>query len=209
MGSLFDSYNFPENCVRLPYTVNAKRCLREINSIDKKHYNDLVRSSTHTGVDSVFLRGFAPVHRAPSVDRPALASLKYIRSLLNEILPGKVATCLVAVLRPNSYIPVHVDSDPPGITTFRDTLRLHMPITTNKQTYFFCDDKFYKMQPGEIWVLNNFADHGVMNDHPKNSRIHIIADIYPSSDFSASPGKLDTVPGFVDEAVYARFAEYH
>ncbi len=42
-----------------------------------------------------------------------------------------------------------------------------------------CAGLGYLMRPGEVWVLNNTAEHAVWNAHPTQSRTHMICDFLP------------------------------
>jgi hypothetical protein len=43
-----------------------------------------------------------------------------------------------------------------------------------------CNGMTYRMRAGEVWVLNNSAEHAVWNAHPARARTHLICDFLPS-----------------------------
>jgi hypothetical protein len=49
----------------------------------------------------------------------------------------------------------------------------------------FASGRVYLMRPGEVWVLNNSAVHGVWNAHATLARTHLICD------FLSTPALLE------------------
>jgi hypothetical protein len=43
----------------------------------------------------------------------------------------------------------------------------------------YCAGLSFRMQPGEVWALNNSAIHGVWNAHATEARTHLICDFLP------------------------------
>jgi Aspartyl/Asparaginyl beta-hydroxylase len=75
---------------------------------------------------------------------------------------------------------VHIDRSP----YFSKTLRIHLPVETNESVWMLCAGQAYQMLPGEIWALNNSAQHGVWNRHPSLSRTHLICDFLPTAELN-------------------------
>jgi hypothetical protein len=63
---------------------------------------------------------------------------------------------------------------------FSKSLRLHLPVITHEHAWMLAGDRVYLMRPGEVWVLNNSALHGVWNDHATLARTHLICDFLPT-----------------------------
>ena len=70
----------------------------------------------------------------------------------------------------------HIDRAP----YFGKTLRVHVPVDTNESVFMVSLGQCYSMQTGEVWLLNNSANHAVWNRHPSRSRTHLICDFLPS-----------------------------
>lgn len=89
--------------------------------------------------------------------------------------------CVLAKLRAGQRIPVHVDI---GKIIVR-TIRIHIPVVTSGQVVMQCNNRRYNMKVGEMWVINNGAEHAVYNNDPVVDRIHMICDYLPE------PGLLE------------------
>ena len=73
-------------------------------------------------------------------------------------------------------VAAHVDRAP----YFAKTLRLHLPVESNPAAMMLCAGLYYRMEPGEVWALNNSTLHGVWNGDPSLSRTHLICDFLPT-----------------------------
>ena len=89
----------------------------------------------------------------------------------------------VARLPARATVPLHIDRAP----YFFKTLRVHVPVASHDEAWMLCAGLVYLMHPGEVWVLNNSAFHGVWNAHPSSARTHLICDFLPD------PGLLDSL----------------
>lgn len=78
---------------------------------------------------------------------------------------------------------------------FRKTIRIHIPIITNNDVIFYCNDAFFNMRSGEVWAINNLSKHGVINQHPTIDRYHIIVDMYPNTDLLSLLQIIRPAPG--------------
>jgi len=184
---LFDKHALVGTGVRLPLTIDLQRLADEIESIPPEFWGE-ERAEVHQSVDALFAKGYATVHRKPDEDRPVLQQLPYLRSVIYQLLPGTPGKCCIASLRPKSTVLMHRDGhvDNPArddtyyYSYFINTLRIHIPITTNEKVWFFCNGEFFHMPAGEVWTVNNSSDHAVINDHPTKERTHIIFDVHPT-----------------------------
>ena len=79
-------------------------------------------------------------------------------------------------LRPGARVPQHVDVH----YYWRTHLRIHIPVITNPQVAFTCDDQTVHMAPGECWLLDSFFKHEVANRGDK-TRIHLVLDTVGSA----------------------------
>jgi hypothetical protein len=175
---VLDKHALVGGCVRLPLRCDAAPLASEIAALPAELWgNTGGRVGVHRAAEAIFLRGFAPAEGdRPIEDRPALASLPHVRKLLEETIPAVPMRTLLAKLPAGAVIAPHIDRAP----YFSQTLRLHIPVTTNESAHMFCDGSFYRMRSGEIWALNNCAVHAVWNAHADAARIHLICDFLPS-----------------------------
>lgn len=94
--------------------------------------------------------------------------------LVGDILtyyPGCIAQQrMLSVVMPGDEIPPHVDAQCPQWVE-----RIHVPLTTNRQASFVCDDGPHYMKVGFAYRVNTEARHAVYN-RGKTPRIHFMFD---------------------------------
>ncbi len=213
----FKQYELFNKCIRLPIEFDAERALSEVRSIPADVYDPLSRGPSHEDVQAIFLKGYPPRLAKPDDDRKILKSLPYIASFIRNSLPGKPCKCMIAGLKPNGIIPVHSDRllDKNGKPVrgskealyFEETMRIHMPVASSRFTRFFNNGEFFNMREGEVWAINNLAIHGVINEHPTDTRIHIIVDILPDERTEAVIKSAEFIKGNFDQKLLARLME--
>ena len=201
----------------MPIEFDAARALSEVRSIPRDQFDSSSRGPTHQDVQGIFIRGYPPRLAKPDVDRTILKSLPYISSFIQNSLPGKACKCVIAKLKPNGIIPVHSDRllDRDGqplrgsikAKYFEDTIRLHIPVVTSSDAHFFNNGEFFNMKEGEVWAINNLAIHGVINEHPSDTRIHLIVDILPDEKTEAVVRNAEFIQGFFDQKILAKLME--
>lgn len=74
-------------------------------------------------------------------------------------------------LGPESEIKEHRDYD-----LDLEEVRLHIPILTNDQVFFYLNQERVLMQPGECWYLKLSEPHRVVNQS-SSPRIHLVMDL--------------------------------
>jgi hypothetical protein len=185
--SYLDKDSLVGGCVRLPLRVDGQRLFEEVTHLPTSVWGTRGgRVGVHDVSEAIFLRGFAPAEgELPVEDRPVLAQLPYARFIIEQLIPAQPMRCLLARLPAGGIIARHIDKAP----YFGKTLRVHVPVDTNKSVFMVSRGLCYSMQTGEVWLLNNSADHAVWNRHASQSRIHLICD------FLASQALLDLLDG--------------
>ena len=172
-----------DGCVRLPLRVDAERLAQEVADLPADSWGSRGgRVGVHLPAEAIFLRGFAPAEGdKPIVDRPALSLLPYARTIIETLIPAPALRCLLAKLPAGGRIAPHIDNAP----YFSKSLRVHVPVTTHENSWMLCADRAFRMQVGEVWVINNSAVHGVWNADAHRSRIHMICDFTPTGELLA------------------------
>jgi hypothetical protein len=160
-------------CLRLPLSVHADRLAAEIEALGPTIWGTTGgRIGVHSAAEAVFLRGHAPAEGVLSIDdRPVLARLPYASEIMS-LLQAPPLRCLLARLPPGKTVAPHIDLAP----YFRKSIRIHVPVTTHDRSFMYCDGLCYVMRAGEVWALNNSAQHGVWNADQVLSRTHMICD---------------------------------
>jgi len=165
-------------CSRLPLQVNAARLQAEVAALPDISWSGTGgRVGVHRGAQAIFLRGFAPAEgNKPIEDRAQLADMPYAAEIITKLIPGAPQRCLLARLPAGARVVGHIDQAP----YFSKTLRIHVPVVTNDDAWMYCGGLAFRMQPGEVWALNNSSTHGVWNAHATDARTHLICDFLPS-----------------------------
>lgn len=124
---------------------------------------------------------------------PHLASCPYLIQILSRIgaVWGRVRLMKLAG---DAEVSPHADIS----YYWRDRVRMHIPIITQPSVRFICDGAEVNMAAGECWILDNWREHQVINDH-QDARIHLVADTVGSVAFwdmfnrGRVPGREPTV----------------
>lgn len=166
-------------CARLPIAVDAMRLRAEVDALPESLWETRGgRLGPHDAARAVFLRGYAPAEGRgkPVEDRESLAQLPYAREIITRLLPAPAQRCLLARLPAGAMVPPHSDIGP----YFLKTIRIHVPVITHENVWMYCDGRVFRMQAGEVWALNNIAEHAVWNADATRPRTHMICDYLPS-----------------------------
>lgn len=95
-----------------------------------------------------------------------------LSNILDETVgKGYPVRIVFAKLKAKSEIAKHRDLS----TSLVANHRLHIPIVTNSKVIFGVRDQTVHMKQGEIFEINNFREHFVVNDSDQD-RIHLIVD---------------------------------
>jgi hypothetical protein len=199
---LLDKTRLIGGCARLPIRCDIERLAAEVAAMPEALWGTRGgRVGVHNPAQAVFLRGYAPADGdLPVEDRDALSHLPYAQALIRTLIPAPPMRCLLALLPAGATILPHVDQAP----YFGQTIRIHVPVSTNPQTWMYASGSSYRMAPGEIWALNNSAVHGVWNGDEERSRTHLICDFLPSPELLALLASADRSLGVDERAVHAR-----
>jgi aspartyl/asparaginyl beta-hydroxylase (cupin superfamily) len=95
----------------------------------------------------------------------------YFTEVINWFKCEKEAVRLLR-LDQQSEIKEHVDND----TSYEDGFfRIHIPIITNSEVFFYVDHKLVPMKMGECWYANFQLPHSVQNTSSE-PRVHLTID---------------------------------
>ena len=75
-------------------------------------------------------------------------------------------------MEPGTIIPEH--SDTQGWR--KGIARIHIPIITHEEVYFFVDGQRAKMKEGELWYVDVTKPHSVRNESDI-TRVHLVIDL--------------------------------
>jgi hypothetical protein len=107
-------------------------------------------------------------------NKKAQEELEYIYNFLESLFNGKIIRAELITMNSNSRIRTHRDR---GDILFL-ARRIHIPIKTNKNVIFKVNEDSLNMKASNIYEINNFKYHSVINNSEEN-RIHLIIDVLP------------------------------
>lgn len=121
-------------------------------------------------------------HRVDDQLRPAMVSDRawhgfgeraagVVNALMTHFPDCSSEQWMVSVVMPGHAIEPHVDQQSPHWRC-----RVHVPLTTNPQSYFLVSGVNYCMDVGQAYRVNTEAEHAVTNDG-NSPRIHFMFDV--------------------------------
>jgi hypothetical protein len=189
--------------LKLPVTVDVQTLLAEYNSIPRdawstSHWN------IHCSSNMLLLRGGSTgtaedFTTSEVEDRPVLARLPYLRSLIGEGGPfGDTTYAFLFRMKPLGVARPHVDNHHAWLTPFR----VHVPITTNDGAFLLADGRAKHFAVGDVWTFDNQSIHAVVNGD--SVRTHLIIDVPPNARLEHLVNSASWDPGEPDLASWGR-----
>lgn len=179
----------PHNIDQISNSFDVSDILSFVNNVDETIWNEFdYRQKTfavhkHTvsipvlwvpletnAHDVEFLSNIQTKH--PNVYSGFMDRASNLLDLLENKFNGKVYKILLAKLKAQGNIPLHVDTS----FSLEQTHRIHVPVITNELVEFTVDNTTINMKTGSLYEINNQLTHGVVNKSDQD-RIHIIIDI--------------------------------
>jgi len=111
-----------------------------------------------------------------TVPYPAWQKLPQVRPIIFDLMRVVEATqlgrCVITKLPPGKKIDPHVDQGTPA--TFYQ--RFQICLQSAPGCNFIIEDEQVNFKPGEVWLINNKAEHSVVNNSSQD-RIALIVDL--------------------------------
>ncbi len=138
-----------------------------------------------------------------------------LENLLKTFPHERYAKAHLRKFPPKSQLGIHRDGiDQSGqpktdsqYEMFNRTLRIHIPLKTNPDSYLYCNGKFYSLGEGECWMLNNFQQHTAANFSTTDYRIHLILDVEPCLDTMSLVENADKELGYESKDLYQQLCQ--
>jgi len=111
----------------------------------------------------------------PMAPTDALKRCGYIMEVMRELNSTWGRSRLMG-LEPGAVVPLHVDVH----YYWRTHLRIHIPVITNSDVGFTCNEETIHLKAGECWILDSFYRHSVDN-RGSETRIHLVLDTVGSA----------------------------
>lgn len=165
----------------LPVTFDHKQLLAEVEALGEDawwvHPN---RTAGNSFIPLITVGGginddFAISGQMEETDY--LKRCPYLRQVLAHFSVPLSRTRLMRIAGPGT-VPLHIDY---GCHWFK-RVRVHIPVLTQPEVRFSCDDQKVHMAAGEAWILDNSRPHGVENPTP-SPRIHLVFDTKANASF--------------------------
>jgi quercetin dioxygenase-like cupin family protein len=103
---------------------------------------------------------------------PILKHCPYFEEIIDSFQCPKHRVRLMR-LEPGTNIHEHTD---PGDSWALGQVRIHIPIVTHDEVYFYVDGERIMMKPGEMWYCDFSRPHRVANKSPIG-RVHLVLDL--------------------------------
>ncbi|UUF14457.1 MULTISPECIES: aspartyl/asparaginyl beta-hydroxylase domain-containing protein [Flavobacterium] len=164
---------------RLPITFSIEKLQQELticeNDLWTPHFNTNRYEGNWTSVSlrsqSGLVNDITSFSNKEYQNTPLLDRCHYFKEIMDWFQCEKEAVRLLR-LGQNSEIKEHVDND----TSYEDGFfRIHVPIITNSEVFFYVDKKLVPMKMGECWYANFQLPHSVENKSAE-PRIHLTLD---------------------------------
>ena len=163
---------FNQPFLQLPKRFCADTLAREVAALDPSAW--VAHPGKLPGNDAVLLitPGGELTHSVSGPMQPTghLLACPYILQVMEE-LGGVWGRSRLMGLAPGAEVPPHVDLN----YYWRTHIRIHIPVVTNPQVEFTCEDETVHMSEGECWIFDSFRPHRVRNGG-KDKRVHLVLD---------------------------------
>lgn len=164
---------------KLPISFSIEKLQKELaiceNDLWTPHFNTNRYEGNWTSVSlrsqSGLVNDITSFANTEHKNTKLLDRCSYFKEIMDWFECEKEAVRLLR-LGPGSEIKEHVDND----TSYEDGFfRIHIPIITNSEVFFYVDKKRVPMQMGECWYANFQLPHSVENKS-NEPRIHLTLD---------------------------------
>ncbi|KRD12899.1 aspartyl beta-hydroxylase [Flavobacterium sp. Root901] len=164
---------------RLPITCSVEKLQQELticeNDLWTPHFNTNRYEGNWTSVSlrsqSGLVNDITSFSNKKYINTPLLDRCHYFKEIMDWFKCEKEAVRLLR-LGPNSEIKEHTDND----TSYEDGFfRIHIPVVTNTDVFFYVDKKRVLMEMGECWYADFQLPHSVENKSSE-PRIHLTLD---------------------------------
>ena len=121
--------------------------------------------SAETVIDDIQTHPFSAWFKLPEVHSVIFDLMRFTQAT-------QLGRCIISRLAPGKRIEPHIDQGAPA--TFYQ--RFQICLQSSPGCVFRIEDEQVMFKPGEIWLINNNAEHEVINNS-KDDRICIVCDL--------------------------------
>jgi Aspartyl/Asparaginyl beta-hydroxylase len=168
-------------CLQLPFRFDPARLTGDLRRVEPSewipHFNVSVYQGQWSGAALRSIAGEAgnllpeAIDASRFQDTALLGRCHYFREVLS-VFECPLQAARLLRLSANAHIAEHVDNQ----LEFEEGLvRLHVPIVTDEEVWFYLDGARLVMSPGECWYTNVNLPHAVDNRSAVD-RVHLVID---------------------------------
>jgi len=169
----------PYEFIRLPYTFDVKKLSEEVLKYSEKDWvphpdgfegnSSIPLLSVNGEINNKFCGEIKPTI--------ALRQSPYLMQVIASF--GEVfGRSRLMRLSPGCEVPMHSDTS----YHWQKRVRIHIPIITDSDVLFQCENKNIHMEAGDTWIFDAWKYHKVENNG-KTNRVHLVIDTAGSSAF--------------------------
>ena len=163
---------FDKPFLQLPRLYDVEQVAREIAALPADAW--VAHPGKLPGNDAVLLitpnGDLTQTFDGPMQPTQWLRACPYIMEIMAD-LGGTWGRSRLMGLAPGAEVPGHIDLN----YYWRTHIRAHIPIVTNPNVEFMCDEETVHMAPGECWIFDSFRRHRVRNGGAAK-RVHLVLD---------------------------------
>lgn len=183
--------------IQLPLQFDAESLLAEVEALGEAAWKPHPLGYPGNDALSLIAVNGDPTNddiAGPMRPTPLLLKCPYLMQVLDEIGAVWGRTRLMRLLGHAEVTP-HADVS----YYWRERMRVHVPILTQRTVRFICGEAEVNMAAGECWIFDTWRIHRVLND-AEYPRIHLVADTVGGAKFwqhverGRTPGRA--IPGW-------------
>lgn len=177
------------DAMAFPFVFDAARMRAEVEHLEglrewhvQADYTIVTRQGDWTGLPLIAADKADPDDPAslryphgPTAPTVLLARCPYIQEVIASFKTEVHRARLIA-LKPGSEITPHRDYGSQRYSLLRGYIRVHIPIRTHPEVYFFIGGKRIPMTAGSAWYTNVCSRHAVRNSSTVH-RVHLVLDM--------------------------------
>ncbi|KGJ96330.1 aspartyl/asparaginyl beta-hydroxylase domain-containing protein [Colwellia psychrerythraea] len=169
----------PHEFYQLPLAFDVKQLQKEVLALDECQWIEHPdRFKGNASIPLVSVNGeINNDFNGPMQVTQSLNDLPYHKQVIASF--GEIiGRSRLMRLAPGCEVPIHSDTN----YHWYKRVRIHIPIITDENVLFYCEDKHVNMEVGQAWIFDSWKYHRVHNGG-NTLRVHLVIDIAGSSRF--------------------------
>lgn len=168
--------------LRFPFDFDTLKMKQELEALEKEYWVEhfvkqnysgqwaVLPLTAQKGRDHPILMASAIPGDYEFVPTPFLDKCPYFQEVLGTF-QTQLRSVRLMRLGAGSEIKEHSDTD-----LDENEIRIHIPVLTNPEVFFYLKGKLVKLSPGECWYMKLSNPHRVSNQSDED-RVHLVIDM--------------------------------